>query len=123
MTKKNKSGTSRSILNLLLVVPSIISFASNLVSLVQTEAYEMRRSIIWLVILLIFSTVLLSTLWVGLMGLLYIFFLSLNMSSTASLVFILVMNLFLLIITCLIISMVKSKIGFPETKEIVRKLF
>lgn len=123
MAKKNKAGTSRSILNLLFVVPSIISFAGNLVSLVQAEIHEMRRNIFWMVVLLVFSTVLLSTLWMGLMALLYIFFLSLNVSSIISIVFILLLNLFLLVITCLCATLVKNKIGFPETKEVVRKLF
>lgn len=121
MTKKNRKSI-KSLLSFLLVVPVVIHFINNIGLLIKSEAQNSIRNAIILMLLFLFIASLITTTWICLLSILFIYFISLHMSWILSLVIILCLNLVVMLILFLFALTVKRKIGFPETNKLLRAI-
>lgn len=120
--KEKKSPFSKTLLNLVLLIPNLISVALKLSSLVGREARLAGKSFIIIIGLAIFSACLFTSTWICMLGLLYIYFQSLLWSPAACLLIILLINILVLLIIGLIMYRMKNNLFFPETCEECRSL-
>ena len=121
MTSQKKSLFSRSVINLLLIVPTLFSVVTQFICLFEQEARAAGRSFIELILLLIVTTTLLISAWFSALAILFVYLTSWNLSWHLSLFIILILNILLLIITLLIISKVKDDLAFPGTVRLFKK--
>jgi len=122
MGTKKQHGNSSKILKLILFVPTIISLIGNLFALMQSEIYLMRRKIIMLVMLSVFSFVLMTTAWICINSLLYSWMIHLFTSSITATILLLTFNILLFIITCLLIALLNIDPTFPETRNAINNI-
>ena len=95
-------------MDLVLVVPHIISLLSNIMSMVGKEARLAGKSIVMIIMLSLLFSMLLAVSWLSLLGIIYLHLTSMQFSAEASLGIILLINVVLLIIIGVIISKVKN---------------
>jgi hypothetical protein len=106
MTNKRKTspGTLR---NLILLIPNLINFATNITALLRMEACLAGKNIIILLVLGIVLACVLSSTWLCMLAMLLAYLLSIQWSWLSSLSVIFILNLFLLLLVAIII--VKTK--------------
>ena|ERR1700722_4057819 len=114
MAKKNKGGFTSSILSLIFLVPRLFSFLSNISTIIRLEARQAGRSIAIILLLVLMCTILLTSTWLGLLALLYLYLTS-HLNPIPSLSIVILFNVFLMIILGLTIYLAKRNIFFPAT--------
>tara|TARA_R110000868_G_scaffold15698_7_gene71644 strand:- start:971 stop:1348 length:378 start_codon:yes stop_codon:yes gene_type:complete len=122
MAKKNNAGIGQNILKILLIIPAIFSLTSSLISQAHLEAVQLKRSVVLLVVLTFFFFILMLSMWFCALGWLVLYLLSLNVGMMLALSLVFIFNLFLLIITCLVIRENKIDPSFPETRKVIKDL-
>ncbi len=122
MAKKHNSGLGRSILKFILIIPAIFNLVDILVTLAKNEAATIRRKMVFLLMMALFSFVLLASVWICASALLISYLLSLQLSLEISIMFVLILNVLLFLITCLILSLVKVDPSMPETRKVIKDL-
>lgn len=120
--KTGKSKVTKSLVNLLLIVPSIINIIGSISLLFKTDARGSIRSMVIILLMSLFIVSLMVTTWMCLLAIIFIYFTSLQMSLMLSLSIILILNLLLMIIFILLVSKIKENIGFPQTTELLNSL-
>jgi hypothetical protein len=114
MAKKNNGGFTNSVLSLIFLVPKLFSFVNNIGALVKAEAAHAKRNLILIVFLILISVILVTSTWMCLLGLLYLY-LTTHLTPIPSLAIVLAFNIFLLIIIALVIYLSKRNMFFPAT--------
>ncbi|HTM63434.1 MAG TPA: hypothetical protein VL360_02895 [Gammaproteobacteria bacterium] len=122
MGTKKQHGNSSKILKLILFIPTVLSLIGNLFALMQSEVSLMRRKIIMLVMLSVFSFVLMTTAWICINWLLFTWMVHLYMSSITATILLLAFNLLLFVITCLLIALLNIDPSFPETRKAINNI-
>lgn len=107
----------KSIMNLVLVVPHIISLISNIMSLISKEARLAGKSLVMIIVLSLLFFMLLTVSWLCLFGLLFLHLISMQFSPEASLGIILLTHFVLLLIIGITISKVKNNLLFIRTRR------
>jgi hypothetical protein len=122
MAAKKTSLWIKTLLNFFMVIPSLISVATNLLVNLKNEAELARRSIILILFFCVATSILMTTLWICAMGMLLVYFLSLQLGWLLSLFLLFLLNLLLIVIMGLSITVIKNNMFFPETREILHHL-
>lgn len=105
------------ILDMALIVPRIFSYIGNLKTLVKLEARLAGRSLAIIIMLSLVAASLLTIIWICVLSLLFLYFVSLHWSVMSSLVIILLLNIILLMMIGFKILKLKRNLFFPETCE------
>lgn len=122
MSRKKQNGAGCKILKTLLLIPAVLSLLGNLFSMIHAELATMRKKLILLIMLAIFSIVLMSSVWFCLNALIFTYLTNLHLSMTTSLVLMLSLNLLIFIIICLCIALVKIDPSFPQTRKAISEV-
>lgn len=122
MSKQKRNGTASKILKIIFLIPALMSLFGNLLSMIQSELISMRKKLVVVAILAIFSIVLMSSVWFCINALIFTYLTNLNISIITSLVIMLSLNLLILIITGLTIALLKIDPTFPETRKAVKNI-
>jgi hypothetical protein len=120
MAKNNKNGFTNSVLSLVFLVPKLFSFVNNIGALIKAEAQHAKRNLILIVFLILISVILVTSTWLCLLGLLYLY-LTTHLAPIPSLTIVLAFNIFLLIIIGLVIYLSKRNLFFPATFSQISK--
>ncbi len=116
MTKKKGYSVLKVIMELILILPNVISFVSNLTKLISYEARLAAKSIFVIIILSLICTSLLSISWLCLLCLLYIYLLT-YLSTAISLLIVFFVNTIILLFFGLLLLHTKKNLEFTETRE------
>jgi len=119
---KTKKGLSKSLVNIVLTVFSLVKFIPHLVSLIEEETCLAGRSLISLLILYVIAGALLTCTWLGILALCFFYLTSLQLSSMMSLFILIVFNLLLMMIVLLIMLRKKNNLLFAKTRNLIRKV-
>lgn len=93
----------------------------NLIFLVKLEAEIAKKNIISLIILCLIAWSLITTTWLCVMGMGFLFFVSLGLTWLMSSLIMTIINLVVLMVVGLIIVNKKSNFLFPKTKNLLRQ--
>lgn len=116
MATKKRSGITRFIRNIFFLVPSLFSLITNMIRLIGYEAQLAGRSLIIIVVLCIFLATLLTSTWLCLLSMLFVYLISyLNLIVSLGIIFLL--NLFLMLVVGIILARTKKNLLFPETRR------
>lgn len=105
------------LLKLALVFPSVAGLIVNIPTLIKHEMHIAQKSLINVLILTIIAASLLTTLWLCILGFLFLFVYPLCQSLFCSLGIIFLVNVVVLLIVGFIISKIKKNIFFPSTRK------
>lgn len=123
MTKKKKPTLGKALINLVLGIPVLLSLTKKIGTLVGYEARLAGRSILGMIMLILLSVILLSTTWLCLLAMLFVYLMSLHWSMQIILLTLVGVNVFiLLIVFCLLIKH-KKRLCFPETRYLLEETF
>lgn len=114
---KKSSGWSDTLLNVLLVIPSIFNVISRFISCLEHDAWLAKRSIVRLVILIILSVMLVIGAWLSLCAIAFLW-LQTWLSALASLSILFASHVFLLLIVAILLSKTKNQILFTNTRSL-----
>lgn len=120
MASKKKSTISKTILGLLIGLPSLISLVTKIITLIGLEARLAGRSLMSIIILSIIFALLITTTWSCLLIILFLYLIALTWTPLQALIIILSLNLILLIFVASSIAKFKKKLLFPETRRRVK---
>jgi hypothetical protein len=120
MAKNNKGGITGSLLSLIFLVPKLFGFMGNLSTLVRLEAKHAYRNLIVILLLTLMTTILLTSTWLAVLALLYLY-LTMHLSPIPALALVILFNIFLMIILGLVIFLMKRNMFFPATFSQISK--
>lgn len=121
MTDKKGRSLIKIVKSLFYLLPAVLGLVTNLCRLVSTEARLAGRSLIVIFILAIFLIMLMTTTWLCLLGIFFVYLIA-HMSWMAALGVLLGVNILLIFIAALMMMSAKKKLSFPETREQLRGL-
>lgn len=116
MTNKN------SIIKLMLLIPNLVNFFCNVITLVGMEARAAGKSIIIMIMLSIVLAFLVTTTWLLLLAMLFVYLTSLHWSMQLSLLAILLLNVVFILLISVIISKAKKNLSFPLLSQQCRRI-
>lgn len=122
MAKRKKSILSKTILRLIFGIPAILSLLTTLSSLIKYEIRIAGRSLVCVLMLALFCALLLMSSWLCVLGLLFVYLMSLQWSLYGILLALLGINCFMFLIILLIIRRYKAKLSFPETHRLLNEV-
>lgn len=121
MANKKKFTLSKTILNLVVIIPTIFSVVRKTFALIGFEARLAGRSIILICVLSLIAVILLSSIWLGLLVMLFLYLTTvLQWSLQHSMLLITALNILMLVIVGLVIVKAKKNLSFPETRRQLR---
>jgi hypothetical protein len=115
MAKNSKGALMGAVMSLVLLVPKLFNFMGNISTLVKLEAQQAGRNLTIIVLLMFISAILLTSSWLCLLGLAYLYLVSLHIGAIPALTIVTIFNLLLLLIIGLIIYTLKRNLFFPAT--------
>ncbi len=117
--KKNRHSFLERIMSLISIVPMCASILSQFTNLLETEAALAKRNLmLQLCGLIVLMVTLLST-WLSLNVLLFLYFISLQLTYVTAALFVFIINLFMLIFVSLLILNLQRKQYFPQTRHLL----
>ncbi len=122
MASKKKFPLSETVINLLLLIPNILGIIRNITTLINLEARLAGKAVVLIIIFSVIYAILLTSTWICLLALLFIYLTSLQLSTMSALLIILGLNVLSLAIIGLVISRAKKNLLFPETCQQCRSL-
>lgn len=118
MAHKNKTSMARYILSAITVVPSLFRFSIGFVHSFSSEFRIAGKSIVSLLIFLVVFGILLTTTWICLLSLLFVYLTSLAWTALHALLLLLLINIVLVGIILIAILRLKRNLTFPETRQL-----
>ncbi len=122
MEEKKKSSFSKTIACVFSTLPSLYRLINHLLTLMKYETHLARRSVITLLLLYLLAGSLLASVWICLLAMLFMYFISLHLTWLTSLIILLILNILLLVIVLLSMLLVKNNLSFPKTRELLHHL-
>lgn len=122
MTDKKNNFLSKFVVDTAMFVLSLFKLIPNLILLVEMEVRDAGKSLIWLLILLLITGTLLTSIWLCILAMCFVYFISLHLSWLLSLFIIVIINILLLIITALIISKTTNHLSFKKTRQLLHNI-
>ena len=122
MAHKKRSTIGKYLLRAVMTVPMLFGVIGNIFSLLEIEARNTGRSIFYILMLCIFTVSVLTTTWVCLLAMLFLWLVSLQLSWQLSLFVLVVVNLVLLLLMIWMITALKKNLFFPETRGLVKSI-
>jgi len=117
--KKNKHSIVHFIVRLFTILPLCYRAASQFLHLIETETSLAGKKVVLLLVTgMLFLFLLIST-WGCLIGMIFLYFVSLHLSYMLSMFIVFILNLLLLIITGLVVLCVKNEPLFPKTRKLL----
>lgn len=110
------------ILRYLMIVPVIYSLISHLFSLISSEAHLAKRSLTTIFILSFLVGSIITSTWLCLLAILFLYLISLPLSWIFALFLILILNIVIIMIIGLILLKAKENLFFPETCRLLRHM-
>lgn len=120
MAEKKKHKTHsfiKAILNLLVVIPTILNVASKISTLLSYEGRLAGKSLVRILILTFFCAMLLTSTWICILIMLFHWFVE-YVSFQIALLFLILINLFLLTIIGIVIAKSGKNLTFPLTRKL-----
>lgn len=118
---RKKSTIGKFFLELLTLIPLMLSLGSNLSSLIKYEFYMTRRNLFAAFIFAIFIFTFILTFWAILMVVLFLV-LSANLNLMWSLTLMILLNILLILTTSFFMIRLKSGLFFPQTAKILQQM-
>lgn len=122
MAQKHKTSMTRYILSAITVVPSIFRFSISFVHSFSSELRLAGKSIVSLLIFLVVFGILLTTTWICLLSILFVFLTSLAWTALHALLLLLLINIVLVVIILIAILKIRRTLTFPETRQLFREV-
>lgn len=119
MTKRKKPTLGRALINLVIGVPTLLSLTGRIGSLIGFEARLASQSLVGIIMLAIFSALLLTSAWLCLLAMLFVYLSSLHWSPLLVLLALFGLNLILLLIVCRRMTKYKKRLLFPKTRDLL----
>ncbi|MCD6039910.1 MAG: hypothetical protein K0S27_1310 [Gammaproteobacteria bacterium] len=116
-TTKKKSMLGKTMLNLILLIPTFFTVLNKITTLIEFEARLATKNLTRLIVLSVVFGALLITSWIILLFILFNYFQSLLWSVLFSLCVIFLLNIALLIIVSLCLANIKKNVLFPEIRH------
>lgn len=116
MANKRKPGFSKAILNLIVLVPTLFSLISKIVTLAGLEARLAGKSAVTIMILSVCFGMVLTTTWLCVLSLLFLYLITI-MNWSAALLVIIAINLFLLLVMAMVMLKMKNNLLFPVIRH------
>jgi hypothetical protein len=117
MAKHKKLSLGKALMTFIMIAPSIFNIITKTISLIGSEARLAGRSFVLLIILAVMMGALLTATWVGLLGLLIIYLLSLGWSLLAAAALTLAINILFMLFIAFYAARAKNNLTFPETRH------
>lgn len=108
MTHKRKHRLSDLILHWVLLIPTILRFASNLTRLIKVKLRLAGKNLIHILIFSLLAVMLIMTIWISLLAFLFVYLMSLHYTLVSSLLIILISNVLLFLFCCFRIMKAKK---------------
>lgn len=119
MTKNKESSFLIKALRILSVAPLFYRVAHNAILLVEKEAKEAKKSLVLLIVLFLLLSIVGVTTWICLLGMVFIYLVSIKLSWLLSVFLLFLLNLLLMVILALIILNIKNGSFFPESRRLL----
>ena len=119
MTKRKKPTLGKALINLVIGVPTLLSLMGRIGSLIGLEARLAGKSLVSIIVLAFLSALLLTSTWLCVLGMLFVYLTSLHWSTQLILLTLLGFNLILLIIVCRMMTKYKKRLLFPKTRHLL----
>lgn len=110
------------LLNLVTLVPSVFNFMNNLTALVSMEARLAGKSFAVMIALGVIFGAMLTATWLGVLAMLFLYFLTLQMNIFLALFIVLLLNILFLCVVGLFMLKEKKNLFFPTTRSQLRGL-
>jgi hypothetical protein len=117
---KRKASKQSHLIKYLMAVPAIISLFSRFFSVLEYDARESGRSMVWLFALSLCLFACITVAWTGMLALLLVYLMSLNWTLLSALGLVCGLNLFFLCILIIMLSRAKRHLFFPVTRQLLR---
>ncbi len=116
--KKSVLGKAKTILNLLVLIPTLYSLMKKTFALIGFEARLARRSVVVISVLSLVALILLFSTWLGVLAMLFFYFTaSLHWSLQQSMLAIVALNILMLVVVGFSIARARRNLSFPETRK------
>lgn len=122
MANKKRGLPLKSIGNIILFALNFSNVFFHLKNAMQRDVKAVKSSFISVLILSFVMVLLIVGTWLGILGLLFLYFLSLNWGYLLSLLTIIGINVLLMIIIGFIILKAKKNLFFPETTHFIKEI-
>ena len=120
MADQKNNFLSKFIIDISMFVFSLFKIVPNFILLIELEARSAGKSIIALLILYLIAGTLITSIWLCILAMCFVYFISLNLSWLLSLFIIVIVNILLLVITALVITKSKNNLSFEKTRNLLR---
>ena len=122
MTDKKSNFLSKLVVDIVTSLFSLLKIIPTVTYIIEMEARDVGKNLVWLMVLMMISGVLLTSIWVGILAMCVVYLVSLNLGWMLSLLIVVVINILLLIITALIIANTKHDLSFEKTRELLHHI-
>jgi hypothetical protein len=120
MAHRKTSALGR-LLNLVLLVPSLFGFVTNIKNLISLEARLALRSLVIVIIAAVCVAGLLVSTWLCFLFMIFLYLQSLHVIIYISLLILMLLNIILMILIATVIAKHKENLLFPATRRQVRQ--
>lgn len=123
MANKTKNHfLSRSLINIAIFIFSLFREIPSFISLIELEANAAAKSLSSLLVMYLIAGSLLTSTWLCILAMIFMYLVSLHLSFLLSIFIIIVINILLIILTTLAVKRSKSKVSFAKSRQILRKM-
>ena len=123
MAKTKSNFLSKYVMDMAIFVFTLFKSIPNLISLIEIEANTARKSFVLILILYLIAGVLLTSTWLSILAMFFIYLVSLHLSSMASIFIIIAINILLLAVITVMILKSKKNLSFPKTRRLLRHTY
>jgi hypothetical protein len=120
MAKTKSNFLSKYVMDKAIFIFTLFKSIPNLIALIEIEANAARKSFVLILILYLIAGVLLTSTWLSILAMYFIYLVSLPLSSMASIFIIIAINIFLLGLIIAMILKSKKNLSFPKTRRLLR---
>ena len=121
MANRKNNFLSKRLIELAIFVFSLFKLIPNIISLVEQEAASARRSLVSLLILYLIAGALLTSTWLCVLAMCFVYFISLHLSGLLSIFILVVINLLCLILIAMLFKHLWT--GVPRTLHAISLKF
>ena len=120
MANRKNNFLSKCLIDVAIFIFTLFKLIPNLISLVELEAHAAKKSLISLLILYLIAGSLLTSTWLCILAMSFIYLISLNLSWLLSIFIIVAINVMLFILVAIMIMKSKKNLSFSRTRQLLR---
>jgi len=114
-----KNLLNKTIIDFVLLIYSLFKTIPDLIKLAELESRALAENMVSILILYLIAGTLLTSIWLCVIAICFVFFISLQLSWILSFFIILVLNVLLLIITVLLVLRKRNNMAFRKTRNLI----